>query len=153
VSYEIGEKAYLRVTPLKGIHRFGIKGKLAPRYVGPFPILAKRGELAYQLELPSTFPDVHDVFHVSQLKRCFKDPIHGVDHTTLDLQEDLTYREYPVLILDEAERKLEAEPSSSSKFNGLIILNKKQLGNERIAFDPSTLPFSLVLRNLRTRFL
>jgi hypothetical protein len=105
VSYEIGEKAYLRVTPLKGVHRFGIKGKLAPRYVGPFPILAKRGELAYQLELPSTFPDVHDVFHVSQLKRCFKDPIRGVDHTTLDLQEDLTYREYPVLILDEAERK------------------------------------------------
>jgi hypothetical protein len=105
VSYEIGEKAYLRVTPLKGIHRFGIKGKLAPRYVGPFPILAKHGELAYQLELPSTFLDVHDVFHVSQLKRCFKDPIHGVDHTTLDLQEDLTYREYPVLILDEAERK------------------------------------------------
>jgi hypothetical protein len=85
VSYEIDEKAYLRVTPLKGVHRFGIKGKLAPRYVGPFPILAKCGELAYQLELPSTFPDVHDVFHVSQLKRCFKDPIRGVDHATLDL--------------------------------------------------------------------
>jgi hypothetical protein len=57
------------------------------------------------LELPSTFLDVHDVFHVSQLKCCFKDPIRGVDHTTLDLQEDLTYREYPILILDEAERK------------------------------------------------
>jgi hypothetical protein len=56
VQYQTGEKAYLRVTPLKGVHRFGIKGKLAPRYVGPFPILAKRGELAYQLELPSTFP-------------------------------------------------------------------------------------------------
>jgi hypothetical protein len=105
VSYEIGEKGYLRVTPLKGVHRFGIKGKLAPRYVGPFPILAKRGEPAYQLELPSTFLYVHDVFHVSQLKRCFKDPVRGVDHTTIDLQEDLTYQEYPVLILDEAERK------------------------------------------------
>jgi hypothetical protein len=105
VSYEIGEKAYLRVTPLKDVHRFGIKGKLAPCYVGPFPILSKRGELAYQLELPSTFPDVHDVFHVSQLKRCFKDPFRGVDDTTLDLQEDLTYQEYPILILDEAERK------------------------------------------------
>jgi hypothetical protein len=51
------------------------------------------------------------------------------------------------------KEKLEAEPSSSSKFNGLIILNKKQLGNERIVFDPSTLPFSLVLRNLGMRFL
>jgi hypothetical protein len=57
------------------------------------------------------------------------------------------------LSLMKLKEKLEAEPSSSSKFNGLIILNKKQLGNERIAFDPSTLPFSLVLRNLGTRFL
>jgi hypothetical protein len=105
VRYEVGEQAYLRVTPLRGVHRFGIKGKLAPRYVGPFRILAKRGTLAYKLELPPTFPEVHDVFHVSQLKRCFKDPIRGVDHETLDLQEDLTYREYPIRILDEAERK------------------------------------------------
>ena len=61
--------------------------------------------MAYQLELPSTFPDVHDVFHVSQLKRCFKDPVCGVDHEALDLQQDLTYREYPICILEEAERK------------------------------------------------
>jgi hypothetical protein len=105
VHYEVGDQVYLRVTPLKGVHRFGIKGKLAPRYVGPFRILSKRGELAYKLDLPSTFPEVHDVFHVSQLKRCFKDPIRGVDHETLDLQDDLTYREYPVRILDETERK------------------------------------------------
>ena len=52
MTYEIGDQAYLRVTPLKGTHRFGIKGKLAPRYIGPFRILAKRGEVAYQLELP-----------------------------------------------------------------------------------------------------
>ena len=52
VAYEVGDKAYLRVTPLKGTHRFGIKGKLAPRYIGPFRILAKRGEVSYQLELP-----------------------------------------------------------------------------------------------------
>ena len=57
------------------------------------------------MELPSNFPDVHDVFHVSQLRRCFKDPIRGVNHEELDLQEDLTYREKPVRILDEAERK------------------------------------------------
>ena len=52
MTYEVGEKAYLRVTPLKGTHRFGIKGKLAPRYIGPFRILAKQGEVAYQSELP-----------------------------------------------------------------------------------------------------
>ena len=65
VAYEVGDKAYLRVTPLKGTHRFGIKGKLAPRYIGPFRILAKRGEVAYQLELPPHLSRVHDVFRVS----------------------------------------------------------------------------------------
>src|ERR1041385_7617976 len=103
-SYSLNEKAYLRVTPLKGTHRFDIKGKLAPRYIGPFRILAKCGEVAYQLELPPHLSQVHDVFHVSQLRRCFKDPIREVDHETLDLQENLSYREYPVRILNEAER-------------------------------------------------
>src|SRR3954464_10322378 len=95
-SYNLDEKAYLRVTPLKGTQCFGIKGKLAPRYIGPFRILAKRGEVAYQLELPPHLSRVHDVFHVSQLRRCFKDPIREVDHEMLDLQDDLSYREYHV---------------------------------------------------------
>src|SRR4051812_21295918 len=98
------EKAYLRVTPLKGTQRFSIKGKLAPCYIGPFRILAKRGEVSYQLELPLHLSQVHDVFHVSQLRCCFKDPIREVDHETFDLQDDLSYREYPVHILDSAER-------------------------------------------------
>src|SRR3989337_97737 len=102
--YQPGEQAYLWVTHLKGTHHFGIKGKLAPRYIGTFCILAKRGEVAYQLELPPHLSRLHDVFHVSQLWRCFSDPIRGVDHETLDLQENLTYREYPVRILDQAER-------------------------------------------------
>ena len=103
-SYNLDEKAYLRVTPLKGTQRFGIKGKLAPRYIGPFRILAKRGQVAYQLELPPHLSRVHDVFHVSQLRRCFKDPICEVDYQTLDLQDDLSYQEYPVRILDSTER-------------------------------------------------
>ena len=103
MTFEVDEKAYLRVTPLKGTHRFGIKGKLAPRYIGPFRILAKRGEVAYQLELPPHLSRVHDVFHVSQLRRCFADPIRGVDHETLDIQDNLTYQEYPVRILDQVE--------------------------------------------------
>src|SRR3954467_10656053 len=103
-SYNLDEKAYLRVTPLKGTQRFVIKGKLAPCYIRPFRILSKRGEVAYQLELPPHLSRVHDVFHVSQLKRCFKDPIREVDHETLDLQDDRSYREYPVRILDSTER-------------------------------------------------
>ena len=73
VSFQIDYFVYLRVSPMKGTKRFGIKGKLAPRYVGPFKIVGKRCDLAYQLELPSNFSNVHDVFHVSQLQKCFKD--------------------------------------------------------------------------------
>src|SRR4051812_14436768 len=92
-SYNLDEKAYLRVTLLKGTHRFGIKGKLAPWYIRPFHILAKHGEVSYQLELPPHLSQVQDGFHVSQIRRCFKDPIREVDHKTLDLQDNLSYRE------------------------------------------------------------
>ena len=90
---------------MKGAHRFGIKGKLAPCYIGPFTILERRGKVAYQLELPSNLSQVHDVVHVSQLRRCFKDPIRAVDHEVLELQQDLSYKEHPVRILDQAERR------------------------------------------------
>ena len=103
--YQPGEKAYLRVTPMKGAHRFGIKGKLAPRCIGPFSILERHGKVANQLELPPNLSQVHDVFHVSQLRRCFKDPIRAVDHEVLELQHDLSYKEHPVHILDQAERR------------------------------------------------
>ena len=90
---------------MKGAQRFGIKGKLAPHYIGPFTILERRGKVAYQLELPPNLSQVHDVFHVSQLRRCFKDPIRAVDHEVLELQQDLSYNEHPVRILDQDERR------------------------------------------------
>src|SRR5215216_4799571 len=152
VTYEVGEKAYLRVTPLKGTHRFGIKGKLAPRYIGPFPIIAKRGEVAYQLELPPHLSRVHDVFHISQLRRCFSDLIRGVDHETLDLQHNLTYREYPIRILDQTSVPLDAITSSFSRFNGHTIRRKKLLGKGRIVFNLSTPLSSRRTLNLGTRF-
>ena len=70
VVYEIGDRAYLRVSPLRGIKRFGVKGKLAPRFVGPYRVLERMGEVAYKLELHEGLSEVHDVFHVSQLKKC-----------------------------------------------------------------------------------
>ena len=82
-----------------------IKGKLSPRYVGPFKIISKRGDLAYQLELPSNFANVHDVFHVSQLRKCFKTPDRTINFEEIDLQEDLSYHEHPVAILEETECK------------------------------------------------
>ena len=109
VQLEPDSFVYLRVTPFKGVHRFGVKGKLAPRYVGPFRILDKRGEVAYQLELPATLSGIHDVFHVSQLKACHRVPAEQTQPEMLDLQEDLSYREHPIRILETAERKTRSQ--------------------------------------------
>jgi hypothetical protein len=65
---------YLKVSPIRGMKRFKVKGKLSPRFIGPFMILKRVGEVAYQLKLPDHLMDVHDVFHVSQLKKCLRVP-------------------------------------------------------------------------------
>jgi hypothetical protein len=70
LSFEVGEFIYLKESLMRGLHHFKVRGKLAPRFIGPFKIFEKRGEVAYQLELPPQLSDVHDVFHISQLKKC-----------------------------------------------------------------------------------
>ena len=90
---------------MRGLQRFKIKGKLAPRFIGPFCIVARRGTVAYQLDLPEELSDVHDVFHVSQLRKCVSNPEKHVSHETIDVQPDLAYRERPVKILEESERR------------------------------------------------
>jgi hypothetical protein len=70
LRFQVGDFVYLKVSPMRGLHRFKIRGKLAPRYIGPFKILEQRSEVAYQMELPPQLSDVHDVFHVSQLRKC-----------------------------------------------------------------------------------
>jgi hypothetical protein len=102
--FEIGDFVYLKVSPMRGTRRFKVKGKLAPRYVGPFKIVDRRGEVAYQLELPPQLSDVHDVFHVSQLKKFLRVLEEQLPMEELDLGGDLTYSERPVKILDMAER-------------------------------------------------
>jgi hypothetical protein len=104
LSFEVGDFVYLKVSPMRGTRRFKGKGKLDPRYVGPFKIVDRKGEVAYQLELPPQLLDVHDVFHVSQLKKCLRVPEEQLPMEELDLGGDLTYSERPVKILDTAER-------------------------------------------------
>jgi hypothetical protein len=70
----VDDHVYLKVSPMRGIRRFNVKGKLAARYIGPFKVLEWKGEVAYHLELPPSLPGVHDVFHVSQLKKCLRVP-------------------------------------------------------------------------------
>jgi hypothetical protein len=104
LSFEVGDFIYLKVSPMRGLRRFKVRGKLTPRFIGPFKILEKRGEVAYQLELPSQLSDVHDVFHVSQLKKCLRVPEEQIPMKDLDAREDLSYQEYPVKILETSER-------------------------------------------------
>ena len=100
LSFQVDDHVYLKVSPMKGIHRFQVKGKLAPRYIRPFRILAKLGSVAYRLELPPSLADVHDVFHVSQLKKCLRVPAEATELEKLDLQPDLSYPEHPIRILE-----------------------------------------------------
>ena len=86
-----------------------VKGKLSPRFIGPFKILDRKGEVAYQLELPARLSDVHDVFHVSQLKKCSMPeeqlpPEKQLPMEELNVNEDLTYSERPIKILETSER-------------------------------------------------
>ena len=85
---------------MKGIQRFGVKGKLAPRYVGPFLIVEQCGLVAYRLELPAHLSVVHNIFHVSQLRKCLCVPTKIVDIEELQLEPDLVYPEHPVKIVD-----------------------------------------------------
>ncbi|WVZ70952.1 hypothetical protein U9M48_019581 [Paspalum notatum var. saurae] len=104
LTFEKNDHVYLRVSPMKGVHRFGVKGKLAPRYVGPFKILERCGPVAYRLELPPHLVAVHDVFHVSQLKKCLRVSEEVVDTSQIQVEPDLTYEEHPIKILDQKQR-------------------------------------------------
>jgi hypothetical protein len=104
LRFQAGDFVYLKVSPMRGLRRFKIRGKLAPRYIGPFKILEQRGEVAYQLELPPQLSDVHDVFHVSQLRKCFRVSEEHMPLEELTVGEDLTYQEYTVKILDTSKK-------------------------------------------------
>jgi hypothetical protein len=88
---------------MKGVRRFGIKGKLAPRYIGSYPVIDKYGPMSYQVELPTKLSEVHSVFHVSQLKRCLKPLTDMVIEDTIPLETDLTYKAYPIKIPDQQD--------------------------------------------------
>jgi hypothetical protein len=103
ILFEVGEHVYLKVSPIRGIKRFHVKGKLSPRYVGPYPIVKRIGKVAYKLELPPELIGVHPVFHVSQLRKCVVVE-KRVPAQALDVQETLEYLEYPVRILDWAKK-------------------------------------------------
>jgi hypothetical protein len=104
LEFEEGDHVYLKMSPLRGMRRFKVKGKLSPRFIGLFRVFRQVGEMAYQLELPDNLLDVHDVFHVSQLKKCLRVPEEQLPMEDLSVQDDLTYAECPIKILDTLTR-------------------------------------------------
>ena len=105
----------MRVSPLKGVKRFGVRGKLSPRFIGPFEILERVGEVAYRLALPPALANVHNVFHVSMLRKYVSDPTHILSYKHLELDEDLSYEEKPVQILDQKDKVLRTKTISLVK--------------------------------------
>ena len=99
LEFKVGNHVYLRVSPMKGVFRFGVRGKLALRYVGPFKITERCGPVAYRLGLPPHLAAIHDVFHVSQLKQCVSMPEQLGDTSNIHIEPDLTFEEQPIRVL------------------------------------------------------
>ncbi|XP_059638756.1 uncharacterized protein LOC132281035 [Cornus florida] len=101
LEFSVGDLVFLKVSPMKGVTRFGKKeGKLAPRFIGSFEITERIREVAYRLALPPRLSVIHDVFHVSMLRRCLRDETQVVDCTEVQLRPNVTYVETPVRIVD-----------------------------------------------------
>jgi hypothetical protein len=124
----VGDYVYLKVSPMKGVTCFGVKGKLAPRYIGPFLILERYGPVVYRLQLPETLSTVHNVFHVSQLKKCLRVPDRTIKVTDVVLEPDLTYSEHPIRVLDQKDMITEGKLSTFTRYSGTNIPKMRLLG-------------------------
>ncbi|KAD3336392.1 hypothetical protein E3N88_31911 [Mikania micrantha] len=106
LEFEVDDMVLLKVSPWKGVVRFGKKGKLAPRYVGPFKILERIEKVAYKLELPPEFSNVHLTFHVSNLRKCLADQDLQVPLDDIHINDTMHFVEKPVEIMDREVKKL-----------------------------------------------
>lgn len=106
LEFAIGDHVFIRISPMKGLIRFGKKGKLSPRFIGPFEILERIGERAYRIALPPDLSNVHNVFHISMLRRYLTNPSHVLHYQPLELNLNLSYEEQPVQILDRKMKTL-----------------------------------------------
>ena len=106
LEFKVGDHVFLKVMPKRGVVRFGKRGKLSPRFIGPFEILERVGTVAYRLALPPSMSGVHEVFHVSMLRKYTPDPAHVVDWGQLEVDTDGTFEEGPVCIVDSHDQVL-----------------------------------------------
>ncbi|CAN6482804.1 unnamed protein product [Victoria cruziana] len=106
LEFEVGDFVFLKISPTKGIFRFGKKGKLSPRFIGPFEVIEKIGSCAYRLALSPHLSQVHDVFHISMLRKYLPDPNRQVEYADIQVDERLNIPEEPVRIIDEHVKRL-----------------------------------------------
>ncbi|GMI77207.1 hypothetical protein HRI_001390000 [Hibiscus trionum] len=109
IEYAVGDRVFLKVSPWKKVMRFGRKGKLSPRYIGPYEVIERVGPVAYKLRLPQELEKIHDVFHVSMLQRYRSDSSHVMPVEEVELNPDLTYDEEPMEILDSDSKVLRSK--------------------------------------------
>ena len=119
----MGNRVFLKVSPWKGVLRFGRRRKLRPKYIGPYEIISRVGPVAYKLEIPPKLSKVHNVFHVSMLRKYIPDPSHVLRDQQVELKDNLTYKEQPMQIVDRREQILR---------NKVIPLVKVLWGNHGI---------------------
>ena len=120
LQFKVGDRIFLKVSPWKGVLGFGRRGKLKPRYIRPYKIIARVGPVAYRLYLPPELSKVHNVFHVSMLRKYIPDPSHVLRDQPVELKDNLTYKEQPMQIVDRIEHIL---------LNKVISLVKVVWGN------------------------
>ncbi|GJX67330.1 reverse transcriptase domain-containing protein [Tanacetum coccineum] len=141
LEFEVGDRVMLKVSPWKGVIRFGKKGKLAPRYVGPFEILERIGPVAYRLRLPEELSGVHDTFHVSNLKKCLADASLHVPLDEIKVDKTLRFVEKPVEIMDREVKSLKRSRISLVKVWDRSLL--RTLNEEKLNKDVEILTFQL----------
>ncbi|GJZ47695.1 hypothetical protein Tco_0601527 [Tanacetum coccineum] len=140
MEFEVGDRVMLKVSPWKGVIRFGKRGKLNPRYVGPFRVLAKVGKVAYRLELPQELSKVHHTFHVSNLKKCYADqplvmPLEGIH-----VDDKLQFVKEPVEIMEREIKRLKRSRYHWLRFAGTLGGALSSPGNVRIRSKRKTTP-------------
>ncbi|XP_022883213.1 uncharacterized protein LOC111399964 [Olea europaea var. sylvestris] len=109
LEFTVGDQVFFKVAPMNGVMRFGMKGKLSPRYIGPFSIIEKIGNVAYKLDRPSSMSQVHNVFHVSMLRKHIGNPFHVLKNELIEIKPYLTYEEKPVEILQREVKQLRSK--------------------------------------------